>query len=258
MFWRGCCMTAFIAVLACSGRLQAQPAEFDSIISEGVREFAAGNFVEARSLFERAHGLAPNARTLRALGLCAFELKRYTQAASELDASLQDPRKPLSPELTESVTETLVRAKRFIGELEVVTEPADSQLRIDGSLRQGSLFEVDAGEHVVVASAPGYETREVKVTVTGMQAQKVELVLLRVNVSPVAAAQAGQPRDDVSAVATARTSPVDREPALTERWWFWTAIGAVVVAAGVSTAVAVNADNHKPYAGTSGVTLSAQ
>src|SRR5215510_11512113 len=105
MFLRSCCMTTFIAVLVCSGRLQAQSSEFDSLIGEAVREFAAENFVEARSLFERAHALEPNARTLRALGLCAFELKQYTQAASELDAALKDLRKPLTPELTESVAE---------------------------------------------------------------------------------------------------------------------------------------------------------
>ncbi len=239
----------------CSGRLQAQVSEYTLLIDEGVREFSLGNFVEARSLFERAHVLSPNARTFRALGLCAFELKRYTQAVSELEAAQQDPRKPLSPDLAEGVADTLVRAKRFIGELQVVTKPAETQLHIDGTPRTGRQFELDAGDHLVVAGAPGYDSRALTIAITGMKKQTVELVLPRLAVSSVAAPPSERAPERVLAT---RSEPVDREPALTERWWFWTAIGAVVVAAGVSAAVAVSRDDPKPYAGTSGVTLSAQ
>lgn len=239
--------------MTCSGQLHAQSNEYASLVDEGVREFSAGNFVEARSLFERAHAISPNARTFRALGLCAFELKHYTQAVSELEAAREDPRKPLPPELAEAVAATLVRAKRFIGELHVITEPADSQLQIDGVPRAGRQFELDVGDHLIGAGAPGYDSRTLTVTIAGMQKQTVELVLPRLDARSVVAAPAERVAEDV--VAT-RTEQVDRGPALTERWWFWTALGVVVVA-GVSTAVVMSLDKHEPYAGTSGVTLSA-
>jgi hypothetical protein len=252
--WVAVMMAAWVAPAVCSGRLQAQSSEYASLIDEGVREFGVGNFVEARSLFERAHAISPNARTFRALGLCAFELKHYTQAVSELEAARDDPRKPLPPDLAEAVAATLVRAKRFIGELHVVTEPADSQLQIDGVPQLGRQFELDVGDHLIGAGAPGYDNRALTVAIAGMQKQTVKLVLPRLDVSSVPAPPAQRAAEDL---VTSRTEPVDRGPALTERWWFWTALGVVVVA-GVSTAVAMSLDDRKPYAGTSGVTLSAQ
>ncbi|MEY4512912.1 MAG: hypothetical protein RLZZ450_5034 [Pseudomonadota bacterium] len=44
-------------------------------IAEALIEYEAHNYLEARTLFERAHKLYPNARTLRGLAVVAFELR---------------------------------------------------------------------------------------------------------------------------------------------------------------------------------------
>src|SRR6478752_515129 len=70
--------------------------KYDVTVKNAVTEYAAGNWGEARVLFARAHEMEPSARTFRGLGLCDFELRRYVEAISELEAALSDKRKPLT------------------------------------------------------------------------------------------------------------------------------------------------------------------
>src|SRR6185369_16308176 len=70
--------------------------EYNRLIREGLAEYEARNWPEALTLFERAHAVQPNARTLRAIGNVAFEMRRYTKAIDALRASLADGRKPLT------------------------------------------------------------------------------------------------------------------------------------------------------------------
>ena len=48
---------------------------YSKALASAMAEYELGNWTEARALFEQAHELNPNARTLRAIGLCAFEEK---------------------------------------------------------------------------------------------------------------------------------------------------------------------------------------
>jgi len=244
-------MLMFGAGVLSAGPLCAQAqaptdSAYEALIDEGVAEYAAGNYVEARSLFERAHALAPNARTLRALGLCAFELKHYVQAAQELQAALDDARNPLTADLVQAVQKTLERARGFMGELQLRTVPVDSRLLIDGSEREGRVFALDAGEHLLTASAPGYHDRDLRLSISGMQTQRLELVL-----TPLQSDVLGQPASPPLA-AGARAQDA---PALTQRWWFWTALGVVAVGAAVAVVVVATPGSEASPTSTSGVTL---
>src|SRR5262245_20503032 len=73
---------------------EAPADEYNMLIREGLAEYDARNWAEALVLFERAHAVQPNARTLRAIGNVAFEMRRYTKAIDALRASLSDGRKP--------------------------------------------------------------------------------------------------------------------------------------------------------------------
>lgn len=74
----------------------AATAEYDDAIRRAIEEFDAGHWGEARALFRRAHEISPNARTWRGLGITAFELRRYVDAVSELEAALTNTLKPLT------------------------------------------------------------------------------------------------------------------------------------------------------------------
>ena len=56
------------------------------LIKEGLAEYEARHFDEARSLFQRAHDLNPNARTHRGIGMASFELRDYVSAVHNLSA----------------------------------------------------------------------------------------------------------------------------------------------------------------------------
>src|SRR5688572_888187 len=55
--------------------------DYKRAVEEALKEYGLGHFEEARSLFRRAHGIYPNARTLRGLGMVEFELRHYVRAA---------------------------------------------------------------------------------------------------------------------------------------------------------------------------------
>ena len=247
-----------IVLLLCWGLLagrvapacaQADSAGYEALVDEGVREFSAGNFVEARSLFERAHALLPNARTFRALGLCSFELKHYVQAEDELSQALADTRNALTEELMEGVQRTLERARGFVGELALQTRPEDSRLLIDGLEREGRSFRLDAGEHLLTASAPGYHSRDLRLSISGLQKRTLELV-----VTPVQMDLVSTPVEP-GVTAVSAPSRVDAEPGLTQRWWFWTAIGVVAVGALTATLVVATQGGDVKPSSTTGVTL---
>jgi tetratricopeptide (TPR) repeat protein len=125
----------------------------------GVEEFAAGRWAEARALFLRGHALMPNARSFRALGMTAFNLKHYAGALRELSEALSDPRRPLDRALRSQTEELCERAQTFVGSYHLRVEPGDAELRVDGVVTKlpldGGLL-LGVGEHLIELDAPGH------------------------------------------------------------------------------------------------------
>ena len=118
-----------------SAQAPANDSAYRATVDEAVREFGAGRFEEARALFKRAHGLSPNARTLRGLGMTAFELRAYVQAIRELQAALADKRKPLEGELRIKVEALLDKSRKFVGVVRLELDPKDASVLLDGKPR---------------------------------------------------------------------------------------------------------------------------
>src|SRR5262245_32778468 len=109
------CMSVWSPQLAAAqARGSSEDAEYRSVVEEALAEFNRGNWEEAAALFERAHRLNPSARTLRGMGLTAYEARRYVDATRHLSEALTETRRPLTPAQREEVTQTLDRARRFI------------------------------------------------------------------------------------------------------------------------------------------------
>ena len=172
----------------------AEPQAYRTTIDDAVREFSSGHWEEARALFKRAHEVLPNARTLRGMGMAAFEMRMYTAAIRELDAALRDTRKPLEGDLRAQVSRLMVKAREFVGRVKLELEPPEARLLIDGKEPEfepdGSVL-LDVGTHVISANADRYKPTNLRMSVEGGMESTV-----RVPLEPLITMQAGVPAID--------------------------------------------------------------
>jgi len=173
---------ALSATYVSPGRASAQdpPGEYVHIIEGAVEEFGAGRWAEANALFERAHALYPNARTLRGMGMCAFELRRYADAIRFLDWSLGEQRRELTEGQRDETMELLSRARAYVGHFEVTTVPAGAEVSVDGEVpergAEGRLV-LSVGDHTIIARAPGHRDARRTVSVGGGEDESFVLEL---------------------------------------------------------------------------------
>jgi hypothetical protein len=133
-------------------------AEYRTVVAQAITEFNAQRFAEARALFARGHELWPSARTLRTLGMTAFEMSMYPQALQELQASLVHPRKALDERQREQVQGLIDRTRGFVGRYTLELDPADVTLLMDGQRQPVGTRRVvlPVGSHTLVARAQGH------------------------------------------------------------------------------------------------------
>ena len=153
---------------------------YRKIIKEGVAEYEAHHFEEARSLFRRAHEISPNARTFRGIGMASFELRDYISAIRNLVPALRDKRKPLSPEQSKDAQDLLDRSLLFVGVYTLTVAPRNARLIIDGHAPE---FEPDGtllfsfGKHTLEASALGREIFSLTFDVRGGERKNLPVTL---------------------------------------------------------------------------------
>jgi hypothetical protein len=264
---------AVLGLLAASSpeaaRAQTKGDGYPQVIQNAVVEFDAGNWAEARVLFEQAHTLRPSARTLRGMGMASFEMKEYVRAEKELNASLVDLRSPLAEAQRHEVLALLLRLERYIGKLVVHTRPpeANPTVTLDGSKVEGE-FKVDLGRHELSVQAPGYRPLNRTVTVEGGKTQQLELTLTPLDLDPrtaqpLAAGAAEAPAPDALATGEVPVlpplvdDPRDHKRSVFKQWWFWTIVGAVAVGGATAAIVlTTKTGTEPPLRGNTG--LSAQ
>ena len=241
--WLECiaaCLLLSVAVQGVNAQttpVQPQPPEYQTLIDRALSEYEARNFAEARALFLQAHAVYPNARTLRGLGMVAFELKTYPESITRLEAALAAQVKPLTGELRSETLELLARAKAFVGtyELDIKPELQSTQIVVDEvpvehAPHQGLTLSV--GEHVLQVQTPGYQEEKRALSVKGGELERIVIELKDTLSAPLLATSAQPKREEHSVWS----SP-----------WLWTGVGAVVVG-GVLTAVLLSSSVTKTRA----------
>jgi hypothetical protein len=226
----------------------AESREYSEAIDEAVSEYEAGHFPESRALFQRAHSLMPNARTLRGLGMVEFELRSYGASVRFLELALAAPVKRLDGELRSETEHLLARALAFVGHFTLALQPANATLAVDGSPAEldahGTLV-LAVGDHTLDASAPGYASEHRTLRVTGGERQPLQIAL--------------PAQHALTATPLGAARPIEHDSSLFSSPWLWVAIGAVVVGAGVGIGIASSSGHsvtQKPYGGDTDVVLS--
>jgi tetratricopeptide (TPR) repeat protein len=216
--------------------------EYARLIRDALAEVDAGNWAEARALFERAHAISPNARTLRGLGVVAFEQRHYVQSITELQAALSDPRNPLTPEQRRDAQQAIARARHYVGSVAIKATPEDASIWLDGArLTQRELL-LDVGDYVFTARAAGYLDEQRKVTIKGGQKHALVFDLTPRDLS-VGAAQGSA----LGGAADARTAVTDTDSdsgGILSTWWFWT--GLVAIAGGAAVGIVLLTQDDAP------------
>jgi tetratricopeptide (TPR) repeat protein len=208
-----------------------EPAGYRERIDEALREFSVQNYEEARSLFLQAHQLSPSARTLRALGLCEYELRNYGESIKYLEGALASRVKPLNETMRRDGERMIARSRSFVARVSVELLPAGARLMVDGVKVEApdEPLWLSMGEHTLDASAPGFVSEKRKLNVKGGEEQKLSFILM---------AGAGH-----SADADASDSKAPSEKRWYKSPWLWVSLGVVVAGAGVATAVMLTRDN---------------
>ncbi len=243
---------AFALLLGAAPAVAQQPLgerdpEYRQLIDQAVDEFQRSNWGEAAGLFEQAHRIHPNARTLRGMGIAAFEARRYTRALEHLRAALQWKQDPLSAAHRKQVEQIIARAERYVAEITIDVEPDFAQVTVNGAavaaIEGTHRTQVDPGAVVVRASAEGYQpaTRELHI-VSGAREQ------LTLQLQSQVVALEAPPQTAAEQAATRTQAAPARDDGPQFGAWKWIALGAGglgLVAGGVSHVLReVNVSDH--------------
>jgi hypothetical protein len=279
----GACVTLVLASLT-SVKAQSNPSpastepslagaepSYEALLDQAIGAFDTADFARARSLFEQAYALRPNARVLRGMGVAALRLERYSEAHRTLSQALKHPVQPLTAVQREEVTGLLSWMETTLATVRLKwtpAEPKEYELLVDGSVLKEATLWLTPGAHRVAVHAPGFGALDRNLTLAAEQHEVIELTLSAressppsaqaQTVTPAAAAQSivarelppgavDEPRvvernHDSHALETRKDS--DDDGVLTQPW-FWVLAGAVA-AGGVTAAVLLSQPDGAP------------
>ncbi|MBX7194896.1 MAG: tetratricopeptide repeat protein [Sandaracinaceae bacterium] len=173
-----------------------------ALLVEAVAEYDAGRYAEAQALFRRAHALAPSARTLRGLGMAAFELRQYVTALRAFEEALRVTERPLTEAQRAHVEDLAARARVYVSSVVVRVTPFDAIVRIDGaevSLDVDGRAVLDPGPHTFSFEHEGHRPQAIEVQLEPGTDREVSAVLVPLPPAPTPSASA----DDALPIAGA-------------------------------------------------------
>ena len=208
----------------------AEDPAYRRAIKEGLAEFAALHFEEARSLFRRAHEITPNARTFRGIGMTSFELRDYVSAVRNLSAALKDSRKPLSAEQRKNAQDLLERSRMLVDVYSLTVLPRNARVLIDGRApeldAEGTLL-LGVGLHNLEVSSPGMIMRSIPINARGGERKELSVTLERAFVANA------QPTDGVGIQQGSQAKPTRKVASnRTATLWLLAGGGAGLLAIG--------------------------
>jgi hypothetical protein len=156
--------------------------EASNHFKRGLQLFDEGDYTLALVEFERAYQLAPNYRALYNIALVDIQLGRYADAARTLEIYLHDGGDAIAAARRAEVTTTLAGLKLRTATVDISANVPGAEVTLDGKPLDPSRLRVpmviDAGEHSLRATAPGYQAANRTVTLAGADRASVRLDLV--------------------------------------------------------------------------------
>ena len=139
------------------------------------------NYTGALAEFEASYALKPTPSTLQNVALSLKALYRYTKAAETLKALLDRHAAELDEAERATIAQAIDELLSLVGRIAVETTPSNAVVTLDGRAltpAEHAGLDVDVGEHVLGASAPGYAPyRETLRVSAGREPQTVQVSL---------------------------------------------------------------------------------
>lgn len=169
-----------LGLLASSGVARAQEnpttAEARVHFDRAVDLFEAGDARGALAEFERAYQLTGRASVLYNIGASYQALHDYPRAIDALRRYVASTEGRSTPQRDLAIR-ALSQMEPLVAHLRVVREPSDATVLLDGRPLESDRATVGPGAHVLTASAPGREPRQVEVSVVSGDEREVTLSL---------------------------------------------------------------------------------
>jgi len=228
--WLGLAIVAVVAIAAPAHAGNQEDAR--DAMQRGIEALDAGDPQGALSEFEKAISLVPDAPVpYRYKGLALERLGRWQEAIDSYNVYLE--KRPDTAEAGEIRTRLdKIRSEHLEGILALQCTPAGARVQLDGADAGVTPVElkVAPGEHAVEVSAAGYLPRRFSVAVV---AGKMIMVPCELNRLPPPSLPPSGPTTTLPGKLPPRGRPWYRNP------WVWAAAGAVVVAGGAATYLAL-------------------
>lgn len=192
---RALCPLAFVSCLALPSSAQPAPAPAKpgaadpsadaarAHFKQGVKLYRDANYVGALAEFEAAYSAKPAPGALQNIALCHKALYRYPEAADALTRLLNAHGAELAENERTATKLARDELEALVGTLLIQVTPFEAHVELDGNALPPSAraqpMRVNAGEHTIVAEAPGYAriSRSVRVD-GGQREQPVAIALL--------------------------------------------------------------------------------
>jgi hypothetical protein len=156
--------------------------EASNHFKRGLQLFDEADYTLALVEFSRAYQLAPNFRALYNIALVDIQLGRYADAARTLEQYLHDGGDAIAPTRLAEVNRTLGELRFRTATLDLSLNVSGAEVMLDGKPLDPSRLHgpmvIDAGEHTLRATAPGYSASDRTVTLAGGDRAAVRLELL--------------------------------------------------------------------------------
>jgi hypothetical protein len=225
----------------------AAPASADALIEQGNALREKHQYEQALELFQKAHALAPSARTLAQIGLAEAKLKRWVEAETHLAAALDSHDTPWieNAKNREAIKEALGLVQTHIGLVSVVG-PAGAEISVAGTpvgrLPLPAPIHVPEGRARIEGSGDGRQAASVDLRVPGGHELTVHLDLPLLPV-PYPRAELPPAPGSPAPSSLVEGAPVPESTS----WKTWTGGGLLAVSAGLIATgimwVALDGDN---------------
>ena len=201
------------------------------LVTIGNDLFEQKKYEEALQSFEQAYETFPSPKIHYNLARTLAAVERPLEAIEHYQRFLKDAGLEESDARYKKAQEEMARLEEGIGRVAFVTDVVGSTLSLDDGPPQPlpeSTLRLLPGPHRVTIETPDGRSFVETVDVTAGETIRVHVLFPAVSAPPPSRALVAAPPPGVE----------ESEP-ITSKWWFWTAIGAAVVAVGVGVGVGV-------------------